>query len=67
MKFGPSRDKRGRLVCCCRGYHFPHRGGGGACYSGPRADYYHALRQGLSEGEARALLSVNQLERMFPL
>lgn len=67
MKFGPRRDKRGRLVCCCQGYPFPHRANGGACYNSPRADYYHALRQGLSESEARAMLSVNQLERMFLL
>jgi hypothetical protein len=25
------RDKRGRRVCACGGYHFPHRRGGGAC------------------------------------
>lgn len=67
MKFGPRCDKRGRLVCCCSGYHFPHRLNGGACWHGPRSDYYMALRQGLSEDEARALLSADQLERMFPL
>jgi len=61
------RDKRGRLVCGCGGYWFPHRQGGGACHSSPRSDYYLALRAGVPHEEAMMLLSVNQLERMFPL
>lgn len=55
------------LRCCCTGYHFPHRRGGGACEHSPRADYYRAKRAGLSESEAQALLSAAQLESMFPL
>lgn len=53
--------------CSCSGYWFPHRPGGGACYSSPRADFYAALRNGASLSEAMAELSVAQLERMFPL
>jgi hypothetical protein len=34
---------------------------------GARADYYHAIRQGLSTGEAMQLLSAAQMERMFPI
>jgi hypothetical protein len=48
------RDKRGRLVCDCGGYCFPHRKFGGACYNGPRADYYAALRAGISDADAAA-------------
>lgn len=55
------------LRCTCTGYHFPHRRGGGACEHSPRADYYRAKRAGLSESEARELLSAAQLESMFPL
>lgn len=53
--------------CWCGGYWFPHRKGGGACIHGPRSDYYHALRNGLEESEAMAMLSVAQLRRMYPL
>lgn len=49
------------------GYWFPHRKGGGACDHCPRASYYIALRSGALPGEAMATLSVDQLERMFPL
>lgn len=56
-----------RLKCWCRGYWFPHRRGGGACEHSPRADYYTALRAGLSQAEAMALLPANVLEEMFPL
>lgn len=62
-----SRHLNTRYRCDCSGYWFPHRRTGGACIYGPRSDYYHALRQGLDQAEAMALLSVNQLERMFPL
>lgn len=53
--------------CSCSGYWFPHRKGGGSCETSPRADYYHALRGGLSKPEAMEMLSVAQLEKMFPL
>jgi hypothetical protein len=53
--------------CMCAGYHFPHRRTGGACIYGARADYYRAIAQGLSVAEAQALLSADQLERMFPM
>lgn len=60
-----ARHKREK--CCCSGYHFPHRRGGGACNHSPRADYYIALRNGATRAEAMAELSVDQLERMFPI
>ena len=53
--------------CNCLGYHFPHRKGSGACESSPCGDYYQAKRHGMPESEAQALLSVAQLERMFPV
>ena len=62
----PRRDKRGRLVCWCGGYHFPHRRTGGACVHGSRTDYYHALRAGLPMADRMALLSAADLRRMFP-
>lgn len=62
---GPWTDKRGRPVCDCGGYHFPHRRRSGACYSSPRADYYAALRA--DDPEALALLSAADLRRFFPL
>lgn len=58
------RDKRGRLVCGCMGYWFPHRKGGGACEHSPRVDYYLALRADVPEGEALQLLWADKLERM---
>ena len=61
------KDKRGRLACHCQGYHFPHRKEGGACWHGPRSDYYVALQKGVPENEALALLSANQLEKMRPI
>ena len=51
-----NRDKRGRLVCDCGGYSFPHRKFGGACYHGPRADYYAAIRDGADPDFAAANL-----------
>lgn len=62
-----ARWRNTRLRCDCGGYHFPHRRTGGACIHGPRSDFYHALRAGLSLSEAMLELSVAQLERMFPL
>ncbi len=62
----PRRDKRGRLVCWCSGYHFPHRKTSGACDHSSRADYYHAIRAGLSVAECMALLSAADLRRFFP-
>lgn len=60
--------RRHRLQKCgCGGYWFPHRKGGGACDFSPRADYYRAIRDGATVPEAQLLLSVDQLERMFPL
>lgn len=56
-----------RQKCNCGGYWFPHRKGGGACDHSPRADFYRALRNGATLSEAQLLLSVNQLEVMFPL
>lgn len=58
--------RRKREKCECGGYWFPHRRGGGACSHSPRADYYLALRQGMSQAEAMQLLAVHILERMFP-
>jgi hypothetical protein len=64
---GRSRWERNtRLVCYCTGYWFPHRRGGGACDSSPRADYYRAVRDGVPHDEALQLLSADQLERMAP-
>jgi hypothetical protein len=57
-----TRDK-----CGCGGYAFPHRKGSGACEHSPRHEYYLALRQGATKAEAMELLSVDQIERMFPL
>lgn len=59
------RDKRGRRVCTCGGYWFPHRLGGGACHNGPRAEYYAALRQGATPAEALELLWSDKLEAMM--
>lgn len=56
-----------REKCCCGGYHFPHRRGGGACDHSPRADYYRALRSGVDPEEAQLLLSVNDLRKLFPI
>lgn len=60
------RGKRPK-PCWCGGYWFPHRKGGGACEHSPRADYYLALRYGATMAEAMLELSINQLERMFPI
>lgn len=60
-------DKRGRLVCWCGGYWFPHRKAGGACDHSPRADYYHAMRQpDVPVSEAMSLLSVDDMRRLYP-
>lgn len=53
--------------CGCGGYHFPHRKGSGACEHSPGADYYAAIRAGMTVAEAMLLLSADKLERMFPL
>ena len=53
--------------CTCAGYAFPHRRGGGACLHGPRSDYHRAIRDGVPALTALALLSVDQLERHFPI
>lgn len=45
-KYAPRRDKRGRLVCTCGGYWFPHRKGGGACDYSKTRDMHIALRYG---------------------
>lgn len=67
MKIGPRKDKRGRMVCDCGGYHFPHRKTSGACVHSSRADYYHAMRAGLPEPECMALLSAADLRRFYPI
>lgn len=56
-----------RERCNCAGYWFPHRKTGGACFHGPRSDFYLAVRAGLPVAEAMQLLSVDQLERLYPL
>lgn len=62
-----SKWRNTKLRCDCGGYWFPHRRGGGACDFSPRAAYYLAKRNGASEEEARAELTADQLDRMFPL
>jgi len=47
-------DKRGRQVCWCSGYWFPHRKGGGACEHSKTRDIHLALRHGDQEGLAEA-------------
>ena len=42
---GVQKDKRGRLVCQCGGYWFPHRKGGGACEHSKTCDIHRAKRQ----------------------
>lgn len=39
-------DKRGRPVCWCTGYWFPHRKGGGACEHSKTRDIHLAIRLG---------------------
>lgn len=53
--------------CNCAGYPFPHRKTGGACLAGPRSDYYRAVQAGENKLEALLHLSVDQLERHFPI
>ncbi len=53
--------------CNCSGYWFPHRKGGGACDHSPRSDFFRARRAGASVEEIMLLLSVDQMEQMFPL
>lgn len=60
----PRTWRNTRLRCDCGGYHFPHRKGGGACYHGPRSDYFLALRNGVPRNDAEALLWANQLDRL---
>ena len=59
-------DKRGKKVCDCGGYHFPHRKTSGACHQGPRADYYAALRADMPAGECMEILGVGDLRRLYP-
>ena len=58
------RQRNTRLRCDCLGYWFPHRVTGGACEHGPRADYFHAIRQGATRSEAEALLWSHQLDKL---
>ena len=51
---GPRKDKRGRLVCTCGGYIFPHRKGGGACEHSYTSVYHRARRDGLDHLDALA-------------
>jgi hypothetical protein len=44
--YGPRRDKRGRIVCNCGGYWFPHRKGGGACDHSKTCYEHIVKRQG---------------------
>ena len=44
MSFGPRLDKRGRLVCWCTGYWFPHRKSGGACEHSKTREIHLAVR-----------------------
>ena len=67
VSFKPRRDKRGRAVCDCGAYHFPHRKGSGACESSLYRDQHLALRAGLTELEALAMLSAAALERKYPI
>lgn len=62
-----AKHRNTRFACRCTGYHFPHRRRGGACEHNSAADYWKALRCGISKTEAMQLLSVADLERMFPL
>lgn len=59
--------KRKAMVCRCNGYWFPHRRGGGACDESSKVDYYRAMRAGVPKEEAMELLSVADLEKLFPL
>lgn len=51
------RDKRGRLVCECGGYWFPHRKGGGACDHSIRRDIHLAIRFKCKEALTEALIA----------
>lgn len=48
-------DKRGRLVCACSGYWFPHRKGGGACEHSRTCNLHRARRTGDIGAVAEAL------------
>ena len=61
------KDKHGRAVCGCGGYHFPHRKGGGACDYSLYADYHRALRAGVPAHLARELIPSNHLEYLHEL
>lgn len=41
-----AKDKRGRVMCSCTGYWFPHRKGGGACEFSPTRNIHLARRRG---------------------
>lgn len=64
LRAASRRQRNTRLRCDCSGYWFPHRRTGGACEHGPRSEFYLALRQGVSESEALALLWAIQIERL---
>ena len=53
--------------CECGGYWFPHRKGGGACEHSSKKDFYAAMRAGLPLSECQTLLSVQDLEILFPI
>lgn len=50
-------DKRGRPVCWCTGYWFPHRKGGGACEHSKTRDIHMAIRMGCQELLTEALIA----------
>lgn len=50
-------DKRGRRVCACGGYHFPHRRGGGACDHSKTQRIHLAIRMKDQEALLDALVS----------
>lgn len=55
--FTARHDKRGRLMCYCGGYHFPHRKGGGACEHSKTRDIHLAIRRGEPEQLLEALIA----------
>jgi len=63
-RFYVDRERMNRRGCTCGGYHFPHRRGSGACIHSARSEYYLALRQGVPQSDAEALLWAHVLETM---
>jgi len=47
-----TKDKKGRPICHCGGYWFPHRKGGGACDHSKTQLFHLALRRGEDELDA---------------